>query len=85
MLLQEDIIVGTDWVVIPLRTDGTYITISEVRVNPILYVIGDEVSTSLGVKYSTEDYVKSPESIKVRAMENRGNLSSVVTIVRDGS
>jgi len=83
-LLTDDIIVDKNWTTLTLRDGGTFISISGVVGDPVLYTVGDATSTSTGITYKLGDFVKSPESIRVRASVENPLSTSILKIVRDG-
>lgn len=78
-MITEDFTIEGDWVTIPIRTNGSFVYIIDVRLSGIDVVVGAEISTSRGVHVSTNDSLKASETIKVKAPSG----VSHITVVRD--
>lgn len=83
-MITEDFNITTEWLEIPLRNGGTYqcLVASNVNQRNVLYLVGEENTTSNGIAYNGKDMVKVDTTLKIKTDE-RYCQSAIVTIVRD--
>ncbi len=81
-MITEDFTIGSEWVTIPLRADGTFVYIADIKVNNILAIIGDEVSISEGlILKAATDSLRVNNQVQVKT--DRHDRIAEITVIRD--